>query len=367
MYDKLNTLLKAPSIDCKDKGQNEKFDQWMMKSNLLQIRLVTALTGVLYIGSALMNSLIVKGDILELMLLIHLYLMPPLLFLLTLMTYKKELYTYLIILLIIAPLFATIGNLVITLHMHAPALYMTELYLIIFWIFTVSGLRLWQATLSASMIVVVMVMVVYWFFALSVEAFVMHCFWILSAYSFGFLAAYLLEKSYKEVFSTHEKLTQLAMTDTLTGLHNRAKLDELLKNELTRAKHFKHTFAVAIMDIDYFKHVNDSHGHQVGDSILREIGALITEKLATLDKVIRWGGEEFLLIYIETDKEAVLQQIEALRLHIQAHAFSISDEITASFGLTLNQQNDTIDSIIQRADKALYAAKNNGRNCVVCY
>ena len=361
LYEKKNSVANSPAIDFQDKTTKEKFDQWMIKSNLLQIRLVSALTGLLYMIAALINSLIVSGDILSLMITIHLYVMPPFLFLISLMTFKKDLYRLFIFLLIIAPVVATIGNLFITSELEDPALYMTELYLIIFWIFTVSGLRLWQATISAITTVIVIFVVTY-FFSLSLESFVMHCFWMLASFSFGFLGAYLLEKSYKEVFSTHEQLTQLAMTDKLTGLYNRAKLDELLQDELNRSKHFQHTFGLAIMDIDHFKKINDTHGHQVGDMILKEIGELITKELRSTDKVIRWGGEEFLLIYVETDQKEVLKRAEELRLQIEQHLFSISSMITASFGLTLYTKNDTIDSIIQRADNALYIAKKNGRN-----
>jgi diguanylate cyclase (GGDEF)-like protein len=362
LYDKKDSVVNPHAIDFQDKSTKEKFDQWMIKSNLLQIRLVSALTGLLYMVAALINSLVVSGDILPLMITIHLYVMPPFLFLISLMTFKKDLYRLFIFLLMISPVVATIGNLLITSKLEDPALYMTELYLIIFWIFTVSGLRLWQATISASTTVIVIFSVTYFFFSLSLESFVMHCFWMLASFSFGFLAAYLLERSYKEVFSTHEQLTQLAMTDTLTGLFNRAKLDELLQDELNRSKHFHHTFGLAIMDIDHFKKINDTYGHQVGDAILKEIGKLITEELRSTDKVIRWGGEEFLLIYVETDQKEVFKRIEELRLQIEEHLFSISSIITASFGLTLYTKDDTIDSIIQRADNALYIAKNNGRN-----
>ncbi|NOR54677.1 MAG: diguanylate cyclase [Sulfurovum sp.] len=362
-YDKKESVITPPAIDFQDRSTKKRFNLWMTKSNLLQIRLISALTGILYMIAALINSLVVSGDILGLMITIHLYVMPPFLFLISLMTYKKELYRLFIFLLMLSPVVATIGNLLITSKVEDPALYMTELYLIIFWIFTVSGLRLWQATISALTTVVVIFLVTYFFFSLSLESFVMHCFWMLASFSFGFLVAYLLEKSHKEVFSTHEQLTQLAMTDTLTGLYNRAKLDELLQDELNRSKYLHQPFGLAIMDIDHFKKINDSYGHQVGDTILKEIGKLITEELRSTDKVIRWGGEEFLILYRETDKKEVLKRIETLRLHIEKHLFPISTMITASFGLTLYTKDDTIDSIIQRADNALYLAKNNGRNC----
>lgn len=357
-----HTVSSPAAIDFQDKATQEKFNQWMIKSNLLQIRLVSALTGLLYMIAALINSLVVTNDILPLMITVHLYIMPPFLFLISLMTFKKNLYSLFVFLLIIAPVAATIGNLFITSKLEDPSLYMTELYLIIFWIFTVSGLRLWQAAVSAVSTAIVILTVTYFFFSLSTEYFIMHCFWMLASFSFGFLSAYLLERSYKEVFATHEELTQLATTDKLTGLYNRTKLDELLQDELDRHERFHHQFGLVIMDIDHFKHINDTYGHQVGDTILIEIGEFITEKLPNSDKVIRWGGEEFMLICVEIDQEEILKRVEKLRLKISQHLFSSSISITASFGLTHYCSGDTIDSIINRADDALYIAKNSGRN-----
>ena len=361
-YQRNHTISTPPAIDFQDKETKENFDLWMIKSNLLQIRLVSALTGILYMIAALINSLIVTNDILPLMITIHLYVMPPFLFFISLMTFKKDLYRLFIFLLIIAPIVATVGNLFITSKLDDPALYMTELYLIIFWIFTVSGLRLWQASISAITTVIVIFVVTYFFFSLSLESFVMHCFWMLASFSFGFLSAYLLERSYKEVFSTHEQLTQLAMTDKLTGLYNRAKLDELLQNELDHTEQFHHTFGLVIMDLDHFKEINDTYGHQAGDTVLREVSKLVTERLRPTDRVIRWGGEEFLLICVGADKKEVLERVKKLCLKVEQHRFSIPTGITASFGLTHYIKGDTIDSVIKRADDALYLAKNSGRN-----
>ncbi|PHS39150.1 MAG: GGDEF domain-containing protein [Sulfurovum sp.] len=361
-YQQKNTVSSLRIPDFQDKATKEKFNEWMIKSSTLQIRLVSALTGLLYMIAALINSLIISGEILSLMVTIHLYVMPPFLFLISLMTFKKDLYRLFIFLLIIAPIAATIGNLFITSKLEDPALYMTELYLIIFWIFTVSGLRLWEATISAMTTVIVIFIVTYFFFSLSLESFVMHSFWMLASFSFGFLGAYLLDRSYKEVFSTHEQLIHLAMTDKLTGLYNRAKLDELLQNELDRAEQFHHTFGLVIMDLDHFKEINDTYGHQAGDTVLREVSQLVTEGLRPKDKVVRWGGEEFLLICAETDQKEVLERVKKLCLKIEQHRFSIPAGITASFGLTQSSKGDTIDSVIKRADDALYLAKNSGRN-----
>ncbi len=352
------------AIDFNNKIMKQKLDRWMARSRQTQIRAVCILTGLLYMTSSQIDRLVGPSDMLPLLTLVHLYILPPALFLISLSTFRKESSRLTIFLLALAPIAAAIGNLFIVINIENPSMRLTEIYLILFWIFTVSGLRLWHATISAFTTVLIVFVVTYFFFSLTKENFIMHCFWMLAAFSFGFLAAYLLEKSNKSVFQQHENLKQLAVTDRLTGLNNRIKLDEILQDELDRSQRFDHRFGLLIMDLDYFKDVNDTYGHQVGDETLVEIGKLITEHLRSTDRAVRWGGEEFILIYLETDRDELLTLAETLRQKIGSHPFKTVGSMTVSVGVTLYHPGDTKDSIIQRADQALYATKEHGRNSV---
>ena len=177
--------------------------------------------------------------------------------------------------------------------------YLTEDYLIIFWIFTISGLKLLHATISATITFIILFIVTYFFFSFSTELFIMHFFWLLSSFSFGFLGAFLIEKSSRTIFFNKEKLEQLAVTDNLTGLYNRTKLDEVLQHELDRSKRYKLSFGLVLLDIDYFKDVNDDYGHEVGDSVLKELSEILKKHSRTTDILIRWGGEEFVPLLYE--------------------------------------------------------------------
>jgi len=265
-------------------------------------------------------------------------------------------------LLILAPIVAAIGCLSIVSGLERPSMRLTEIYLILFWIFTVSGLRLKHAIISAMTIFIMVFVMTYFYFSFTLEYFVMHCFWMCASFSFGFLGAYLIENSSRAIFINQEQLKTLAITDKLTGLHNRANLDEILQEEISRSQRYNHTFGLVLMDFDYFKIINDTYGHQVGDEALIEIANLITHHLRSTDKAVRWGGEEFIIIYLDTDHKEVLELAERLRLKIENHMFKTVGTKTASLGVTLYKNGDTIDSIIQRADKALYIAKNAGRN-----
>ncbi len=168
----------------------------------------------------------------------------------------------------------------------------------------------------------------------------------------------------RELGSLNRELARLSVTDKLTGLFNRNKLDEAFDNEIRRTERFGHPFAVVLLDVDHFKAVNDTHGHPVGDRILVEIAALLRAHTRETDIVGRWGGEEFLILCPNTDALGAMLQAEGLRHLIQDHVFPEVEHITASFGITGYQTGDDAKHMMARADRALYAAKHQGRNRV---
>ena len=161
-----------------------------------------------------------------------------------------------------------------------------------------------------------------------------------------------------------EELKIIAITDRLTGLYNRLKLDESLENEFYRAHRYAHQFAVILLDLDFFKSVNDTYGHQEGDQVLMEVAKILQKQVREIDIVGRWGGEEFLIIYPSTNLHGVLSVAEKMRSKIEKYNFPAVGTITASFGVTVWYPDDMIESMIARVDKALYKAKDNGRNRV---
>lgn len=176
-----------------------------------------------------------------------------------------------------------------------------------------------------------------------------------------------LEKANKEI-----KL--LSRTDSLTGCYNRGHLNELLPREINRAVRYKHPMALAMCDIDHFKKVNDTYGHQCGDEVLKIFVQSITDLIrADTDWLARYGGEEFLLVLPETKLENAYGLAERLRKHIAQKILETAEDkvsITASFGVTgfdasTSANNITAETLINTADKYLYEAKKQGRNKVV--
>jgi diguanylate cyclase (GGDEF)-like protein len=344
-----------------EKRAEAKYKSWHDEARLEQISWISALTGFMYLLYALTDLFIAPKEIYMLMVGVHAGLIAPFLFLISYLA-KDVKYLHLVnVLLFVAPILAALANILMKIEPHT---YNSELYLIIFWIFTVSGLSLWRASLSA---LIVFLMCVNAASTLPDRDFMMSVFWSISALSFGFLGAYILERSNRKVFMNEQRLKHLAETDKLTGLYNRTRLERALKDELVKAERSQHKFACVLIDIDYFKEVNDTYGHTVGDEILVEMSTLILKFTRKSDTVIRWGGEEFVLICTDLDKEGVIAVCEHLRQEISAFSFSRVGHLSVSIGIALSEDSDTTDSLIQKADKALYEAKNEGRNCTAVY
>lgn len=168
----------------------------------------------------------------------------------------------------------------------------------------------------------------------------------------------------KELEEANKRLITLSTTDTLTTLANRYQLNNALKQALSSAGRYTRPLSVIIIDLDYFKRVNDLYGHHAGDTVLQESARILRENCRESDTVGRWGGEEFLIICPETDKYEAAQLAEKLRALIPSYSMIYAHTQTASFGVSAYEDSDTQESIVIRADEALYRAKNSGRNCV---
>jgi diguanylate cyclase (GGDEF)-like protein len=159
-------------------------------------------------------------------------------------------------------------------------------------------------------------------------------------------------------------LASQAHTDPLTGALNRQGLREVLMKRLHVAGHVDEEMAVVFMDLDHFKRINDQHGHDAGDEVLRRFAAVIRGEVRSSDKLVRWGGEEFLLLCPETDVAHAMTMLDKLRAAFATQDWPHGLRITSSFGLTSLKPEEDIGAAINRAAGALYRAKANGRNRV---
>lgn len=173
-----------------------------------------------------------------------------------------------------------------------------------------------------------------------------------------------LNKMQVALTEKNEQLERIATTDLLTGLSNRLKVEESLQKEMDRHQRFEHSFSIILGDIDHFKTVNDTYGHQIGDQVLIDISNIMTQHIRAIDTLGRWGGEEFMIVCPGTDQVGATELANKLRLAISDYDFPIIKHKTASFGVATVKDDDNRKSLISRADQALYKAKNSGRNRV---
>lgn len=161
-----------------------------------------------------------------------------------------------------------------------------------------------------------------------------------------------------------EKLTKLSVTDPLTGIFNRNKMNEALTNEITRISRHYSDMSLMMFDIDHFKNVNDTYGHDVGDKVLKAVVKIADNIIRKTDTLARWGGEEFMILLPVTDLERGKMIAERIRVSIEHKVFPEVRRVTCSFGVGQYNTNENMESFINRVDSALYEAKHSGRNRV---
>lgn len=157
-----------------------------------------------------------------------------------------------------------------------------------------------------------------------------------------------------------------ASHDSLTGLNNRNKFKEIYGKEIRRGFRYKNDLSLIIFDLDFFKNINDTYGHQIGDEVLKDISQVVLGNVREHDIVVRWGGEEFLILLPETSLEGSLNVAQKIRMEIEDKEFSSKNlKLTASFGIASLKDGDDESTLLERTDEALYEAKKSGRNKVV--
>ncbi|HEY8475774.1 MAG TPA: GGDEF domain-containing protein [Chloroflexota bacterium] len=179
-----------------------------------------------------------------------------------------------------------------------------------------------------------------------------------------FMLAQLKER-YLKARVIADTMLRLAHTDFLTGVANRRQMEAWLEEEAERARRYNRELTIIMFDLDHFKAVNDHHGHDFGDYLLREIARLVQPRLRMSDRFGRWGGEEFLIIAPDTSIDQAQRLALRLKHAIESKPFKRVGVVTASFGVaSLRTDGDSMRSLIQRVDEALYRAKTRGRNRV---
>ena len=170
-----------------------------------------------------------------------------------------------------------------------------------------------------------------------------------------------------ELYSMAQTLEQQASIDVLTGIFNRMKFEEFFEFELQKAKMQRTQLSIILLDIDDFKNVNDTYGHDVGDFVLKELCQVVDNKLRKGDVFARYGGEEFIIIFPNSTIQAAISIANRIRKDIESHDFKKVPQVTVSLGVIEVKENTLVEIFLKNVDIALYKAKENGRNNVVVF
>lgn len=176
---------------------------------------------------------------------------------------------------------------------------------------------------------------------------------------------FLIVQDVTELATYEQKLVEMNTKDALTGIYNRRFLETRLKEECERQRRYSRSLSLIMIDIDFFKKVNDTYGHQAGDLILQSVAAKAASVIRKTDFIARYGGEEFCCLLPETGAQAAETVAENLRIHIEDLENSFEDnmiKVTISLGISTFVEDDAPDTLLKRADDALYQAKHSGRN-----
>lgn len=174
----------------------------------------------------------------------------------------------------------------------------------------------------------------------------------------------LLKAKTNRIEKRNKVLQYISNVDDLTNIYNRRKLNEILEIEFDRCKELNKKISLILIDVDLFKSINDTFGHNAGDKVLEKLGEILKHNVRPNNKVGRWGGEEFLIICPETDSEAAFRLADKIRKVVLNYDFKLEYHVTCSFGIATSTEEDTMNNLMLKADKGLYKAKKGGRNKV---
>jgi len=177
----------------------------------------------------------------------------------------------------------------------------------------------------------------------------------------------MVNETISEMKKIIEKTNELTIKDGLTKIYNRKFIDEQLPFQISQVGNKKNPSFVVMGDIDYFKVVNDTYGHQVGDEVLKKVAEILSSEFSVDGWSARYGGEEFLLFFSNVPVKQAIETITRIKDQIEAFEFKVNNKkfsITASFGMAQIELGDTPSSLIHKADDLMYLAKNSGRNCI---
>ncbi|MFW5432031.1 MAG: GGDEF domain-containing protein [Methylophilaceae bacterium] len=270
---------KSPEDFAASQWRN-RYQEWDKRSRQVHISVISLLTVALYVIFSLLDRTSWAFEVEPLMLKLHLLIIVPMMLMISFFAFKKRFYNVVMFALALSPIVAITIHTYLVSQLFAsqlsnPTPYLNEGYLMVIWIFIVSGMAFNYAVVSAVATSAILVITSY-FYMSERGLYVMHVFWIFCSFSFGFVGGLIFDRARKSLFKNMQELQRLAITDPLTGLFNRNQLTQVIAEEIGRSDRYDRTFGVLVIDIDHFKNINDTFGHDVGDAVLQQTADVLS-------------------------------------------------------------------------------------------
>ncbi len=353
-----------------DKEREERFSEWIAPSRFIQLRLALLLVSVLYAIYGYVEYLVIPDEVVHIPWAVHFGVVIPVILSCILLSWVKPLKHLFFPAGIATTFTAALSNLYLSYIFGTQSIYSVELYLMIFWIFTVAGFRLIPATMLSFMIMLLSILSTQLLHHVESQTqLVGYYFWFLCSITLAFLGGYLLEYSAKINFIKEEILEHAAHHDALTGLPNRALLNDRLEQAILHAKRHNNKVGCLYIDLDNFKKINDTLGHNVGDLLLKKVALRLQKNVRDSDTVSRLGGDEFTVLLNDMSiSQDAINIANKIRVELE-RPFNLMDSniiyISASIGIALFPEHGRSGiELSKSADDAMYQSKNTGKNPV---
>ncbi|MDQ7043331.1 MAG: GGDEF domain-containing protein [Sulfurimonas sp.] len=379
MSTEINTYNKSKlTLRYKNKNLEKNYLSSIFDAKKSQMLFIIGLTFFIYILYVILDFLILTPQELPMAVSFHLSVIALWIYLIS-SIYYNIFRRIAINILYLMPIYAVLGTLLFA-YYHNP-IYIIDIYVILFWSFVTIGYMFLESVIVSSIIAILSAVFLYIFNIIDFKHYLLHIFVLISAWTLGLLASYIVElysrKNFEnqlEIIDMQTELKEQANRDYLTNLYNRRYFNEVAQDFIKVAKRANKTMSLIIIDIDNFKNINDKYGHSAGDYVLKQLASLLEDNTRDSDIVARFGGEEFVILLPYTNKVGAFKIAEELRISIANQDFKINNndnyiKVTISLGIdSMDNYEDTeISDVLNRADRALYQAKENGKNQTIVY
>lgn len=355
------------SAEFKDKKLEEDFFEHEIKSVMKYMKPILLIFGGLYLLFMVPDYFLIKDDRIFKIILINRIFILILVILLHLKLKKEKRHTNL-------PYWFTAYEIVVSLsfllnfyNYDSPNFFMLSwgVMIIVLTIFLVPNK--WKYTIFTSVLVSIsfFLLSLNSFESIKISEFSASVVYMTLVIVLSSIYSYSMNYNKRMQYLSNRKLIKMSVTDTLTGIYNRAKFNHELVRWIELSKMYKSHLSLVIFDIDDFKKINDSHGHLAGDKVLVDAVKIVTNNMRKSDVFARWGGEEFVILLPNTEIQDAMEMTERLRVLISEYVFDGVGHVSCSFGVVSLKEEDNVDTFLHRADQRLYLAKGAGKNMVL--